>query len=123
VHDIIDEEISNGRSSANILIAGASQGGALALYSGLTYNKPLAGILAISTYLPLSKSFPEIFNQENVNTPILMLHGEDDNIVRFEWGKESYELIKTFHQKAKFKSYPGVGHSSNTEEILDMHFL
>eukprot|EP00026_Physarum_polycephalum_P012116 Phypoly_transcript_12390.p1 GENE.Phypoly_transcript_12390~~Phypoly_transcript_12390.p1 ORF type:complete len:214 (+),score=27.51 Phypoly_transcript_12390:95-736(+) len=110
VHHIIEEEEKKGTPSNRILVAGASQGGAIALYSALTFNKPLAGVAALSTYLPLSKTFPEAIAAENVNTPILMCHGEKDDIVKFEWGKMSYELLQRGHKSIFIKTK-----SKNTE--------
>lgn len=60
IHEIIENEIKSGIPSNKILLAGASQGGAIALYAGLTYDKPLSGILALSTYLPLHKKFEQV---------------------------------------------------------------
>lgn len=60
IHSMIDSEISAGIPSNRILIGGFSQGGALALYSALTYAKPLAGVVALSCWLPLNKSFPSV---------------------------------------------------------------
>lgn len=61
VHSIIDREIENSNiSSSRIALGGFSQGGALALYSALTYNKPLAGVMALSCWIPLHKSFPAV---------------------------------------------------------------
>lgn len=61
VHSIIDREIeSSNVSSSRIALGGFSQGGALALYSALTYDKPLAGVMALSCWIPLHKSFPAV---------------------------------------------------------------
>jgi len=124
VHHIIEAEEKKGTPTDRILVAGASQGGAIALYSGLTFKKRLAGILAISTYLPLHTTFPTVFAEENARTPILMCHGEQDEVVKYEWGKRSYEVIKGFHKNITFKSYKGMGHSSCPQEMFDiMGFL
>lgn len=58
VHEMINKEISDGISANRILLGGFSQGGALALYSALTFAQPLAGVIALSCWLPLHKSFP-----------------------------------------------------------------
>lgn len=77
-----------------MLIAGASQGGAIALYSGLTYPSPLSGILALSTYLPLHKTFTQEMSKANLNTPVLMCHGEKDTIVPFLFGR--HLVVRSF---------------------------
>jgi len=120
IHKLIDQEVTKGISSNRIIIAGGSQGGALALYAGLTYPKTLGGIIAISTYLPLHQSFPEYSDSANTETPLLMCHGEADDVVRFDWGKESYELLRTKHTNTRFRSYPGLGHAPSTEVIWDV---
>jgi len=120
IHNLIDQEVSKGIASNRIILAGGSQGGALALYAGLTYPKTLGGIIAISTYLPLHQSFPAFSSPSNVGTPILMCHGEADQVVRYEWGKQSYELLSTRHTNTRFKSYPGLGHAPSTEVIWDV---
>jgi len=120
VHHIIAEEEQKGTPSSKILIAGASQGGAIALYSGLTYKKPLAGILALSTYLPLHKHFPKELSEENVNTPILMCHGRQDTVVKYEWAQRSHNILKERHKNIEFKTYEHMGHASSPQEMTDI---
>lgn len=60
VHSLIEAEIESGIASNRIIVGGFSQGGALALYSSLTFGKPLAGIIALSCWLPISDSFPKV---------------------------------------------------------------
>jgi lysophospholipase-2 len=118
VHELIDKEVESGIPSNKILLAGVSQGGALGLYAGLTYNRPLSGILALSTYLVLHKIIK--MAPENLKTPILMCHGEADNVVPFKFGKMSYEHIKKSHDKIEFKSYKDMEHDSSLEEMIDI---
>jgi len=121
IHDIIEaEEKNHGTPSNKLLLAGASQGGAIALYAGLTYKKPLAGILALSTYLPLHTHFPKVLTDENKNIPLLMCHGEQDSIVKFEWAQKSYDILKSCHNNVEFKTYKEMGHSSCPAEIMDI---
>lgn len=79
VHDLIESEEKAGIPSNRILLGGFSQGGALALYAGLSYPKPLAGILALSCWLPLHKKFTP--HDANLGTPILQCHGRQDPLV------------------------------------------
>jgi len=60
VHSLIAEEVAAGISTKRIILGGFSQGGALAMYSGLTFPEPLAGIIALSAWLPLHKKFPVV---------------------------------------------------------------
>lgn len=67
VHSMINTEIEKGIPSNRIVLGGFSQGGALALYSALTFNKPLAGVVSLSCWLPLHKQFPGIkTNSEDI---------------------------------------------------------
>ena len=90
------------------------------MYAGLTYNKPLSGILALSTYLPLHKTFKDQMHEANLSTPVLMCHGEADLVVPYQYGKMSYELLKSAHKDITLKSYPGMGHTSSLPEIFDI---
>ncbi|XP_034251273.1 acyl-protein thioesterase 1 [Thrips palmi] len=119
IHSMIDSEISAGIPSNRILIGGFSQGGALALYSALTYAKPLAGVVALSCWLPLNKSFPD-YVIGNKDTPFLQCHGDCDPIVPFKWGQMTASLLKNFLKSSEFKTYSGLMHSSSDEEMKDI---
>lgn len=80
VHELINNEEKAGIPSNRVLLGGFSQGGALALYSGLTYSKPLAGILALSCWIPLHEKIA-FASSANRNTPVLQCHGDEDAIV------------------------------------------
>ena len=67
------------------ILGGFSQGGALALYTGLTGKYKLAGIVALSCWLPLHKTFPGALNSANSEVPILQAHGDCDPVVNI-WG-------------------------------------
>ncbi len=77
---LIDRERAAGISAARIVLAGFSQGGAIALQAGLRYAQPLAGILALSTYLPLAATLAAEAAPANRAIPILMCHGRQDPI-------------------------------------------
>lgn len=111
-HMLAEEEAKSGITSQRIAIGGFSQGGGLAVHTGLRYNKPLAGILALSCWLPLHKDYPAIAAEANRHIPILQCHGDSDVIVPFAWGSRSATLIKAFDPQHEFKAYEGMGHSS-----------
>ncbi|KPM08510.1 acyl-protein thioesterase 1-like protein [Sarcoptes scabiei] len=79
IHKLIDDEEKAGIPSNRILLGGFSQGGALALYSGLTYPKPLAGIMALSCWIPLHEKIQ--VSSANASIPTFQLHGDSDQIV------------------------------------------
>uniref|UniRef100_A0A8D9ABH2 palmitoyl-protein hydrolase n=2 Tax=Cacopsylla melanoneura TaxID=428564 RepID=A0A8D9ABH2_9HEMI len=121
VHSLIDKEVSSGIPSDRIVIGGFSQGGALALYSALTYPKKLAGVVALSCWLPMHKTFPAAATgNPNINTPFLQCHGDCDPIVPYMWGQLTSSLLKGFVKNVTFNTYQGLQHSSNSEEIDDI---
>lgn len=108
-----------GIPSERIVIGGFSQGGAMSLFSGLTSKVKLAGIMAMSAYLPLSLKFADLVPKPEVNkdTPILMAHGTVDPVVNFQLGKKSCEMLKGLGYKPTLKVYEGMGHSACPEEL------
>lgn len=117
---IVDEETKSGIPSNRILVGGFSQGGGLAIHSSFRHEKPLAGILGFSCWLPLHKDYPAVVeNSVNKEIPVFQCHGDKDVIVPYPWGQMSHDLIKTFNSTAEFKVYQGMGHSSCNEELKD----
>ncbi len=113
---LIDREIERGIASDRIVLAGFSQGGAVALFCGLQYPEKLAGILALSTYLPLAETTLEKAHAANRNTPILMIHGTDDNIIALTLGTTSRDLLQQAGYPVEWYQYP-MGHEVCLEEI------
>jgi len=118
--EIIESEIRQGVPSHRILLGGFSQGGASALYIGYRLNKPLAGVLGLSCYLPNLATFSQAITAESKGTECLMCHGEDDMVVFHSWGLTSFEALTKAGVKAKFMSYPGLSHAASEEEIQDV---
>jgi lysophospholipase-2 len=118
---LIAEEEKKGIDRSRIIVGGFSQGGSVALYSAFTapQPKPLAGLIALSTWLPLYKTFPACV-KANQATPVLQCHGEEDMLVALSFGTMTSHLIKSFNAKAQFKTYSGMGHSSCDEEMEDV---
>lgn len=114
INKLIDREIARGVPSERIILGGISQGGAMALYSGLHYNKKLGGILAMSTWLPLRDELTDI--AANKQTPILMLHGTNDNVLPLEVAKLCYDQLKQGGFNIKISTYP-MGHDTCIEEM------
>ena len=115
IRSLIDLEIERGISSDRILLAGFSQGGAIALHTGLLYDKPLLGILALSTYLPL----PARLEGANRTVPIFMGHGTHDPVIPMVVGQGSYQMLDKQGYDVEWHSYP-MEHSVNMEEIRDV---
>lgn len=141
IQTMIDTEIEKGIPSNRIVLGGFSQGGALALYSALTFSKPLAGVVALSCWLPLHKQFPGL-KTNSADIPvsyykdyekmkrlikfwffpfkIFQCHGDFDPVVPYKFGQLSASLLKSFMKNVTFKTYNGLSHSSSDEEMDDI---
>lgn len=117
--DLIEAEISRGIDSRNILLAGFSQGGAIALYTALTYDKPLAGILALSTYLPLADRVMDTLSDANKNIPVFMAHGRSDETIRLEYAESSRTALENSGIAVEWHTY-AMAHSVSAEEVSDI---
>jgi len=120
---IIDEEINNGIDPSRIVIGGFSQGGALAIYMGLTGKHTLGGIVALSCWLPLHKKFPAAANSANLKMPVWQAHGDCDPVVPYRWGQLTATTLKKFLPEHKFNTYNGLAHSSSPQEMNDLKEL
>lgn len=112
INGMIDTELKQGIKSERILLGGFSQGGGLSVHTALRYSKTLAGILALSCWLPIHKEYPGALSSPNKDIPILQCHGDQDQIVPFQWGEKSHQMIKAFNSHIEFKVYKGMAHSS-----------
>ena len=115
---LIEQELAR-TPSAKIILAGFSQGGAMALHCGLRYSQSLGGILVLSGFLTLADKLSIEKNSANQNTPILMLHGEADSIVPIAWARSSFDYLKNLKFNAEWKSYP-MDHAVCGEEAQDV---
>lgn len=117
IHKLIERGIESGIPSHKILLAGFSQGGLIALHAGLSYEKPLGGIIALSTYFPALKDF-DIKQKQNL--PIFIGHGKNDTLVPFVLGQSIYEsLILRKFSALSWHSYP-MAHEVCKQEISDL---
>lgn len=114
VEALIEEEIKLGICPEKIIIAGFSQGGAIALLVGLKSHYPLAGVLALSTYLP---DIPNQKNQLNKQIPYLMMHGNSDFVVPIDLARSSYKKLQALGVAAEWCEYP-MAHALCQEQIL-----
>lgn len=116
IHQLIDEQIAQGIAADKIVVAGFSQGGAMALHAGLRYPQRLAGILALSCYvLEREQHITEVSNT-NADTPIWMAHGLQDNVVSYALGESSAEFLSAQGHPVTFVSYP-MAHEVSMPEI------
>ena len=119
VEALIDNEIANGIKPEKILLAGFSQGGVIAYQVGLRYKKPLAGILALSTYMSESGKLSEQGSAENKEIPLFVCHGQYDEVVQPTLGKMAFDALTGAGYNATWKDYP-MQHNVCAEEIADI---
>lgn len=103
VHGMINNEIRAGIPADRIILGGFSQGGALAVYSALTYPEKLAGVIGLSCWLPLHNQFPAAKVCPDT-TPVLLCHGDSDPIVSYKFGQLSHSLLKSFLKTTQLKT-------------------
>jgi phospholipase/carboxylesterase len=115
---LIRREAERGIPPHRVVLAGFSQGGAIALHAGLRYPEKLAGIIALSTYLPLRAATGE-FHEANRATPIFMAHGSLDPVVPAVLGEESARFLSESGYDVEFKSYV-MPHSVCPQEVEDI---
>jgi phospholipase/carboxylesterase len=114
VHALIEREIARGIPSEKIIIAGFSQGGAVAYEAALSFAKPLAGLLALSTYFATHSSIA--LSAANKNISILIQHGVDDSVVPEVLGQRAYRQLSDRGYAAAYESYP-MEHTLSAEQI------
>lgn len=116
---LIENEINRGIASERIVLAGFSQGGAIALHTALRQPNKLAAVLALSTYLPLQATFNKEVIPANAQTPIFMAHGIFDDIISLEMAKTSADLLSKHGYPVQWHEY-NMAHSLSNEEIADI---
>jgi len=119
IHALIEEQISLGIPAEKIILAGFSQGGVISLFTGLRYSQKLAGIMALSCYLPNADKLPDNLHTANKTTPILQNHGEQDEVVLISAGKMANKLLQENNYDVKWQSY-NMPHSVLPEQIQDI---
>lgn len=117
--ELINQEIEQGISSENILIAGFSQGGAVALYTLLRYPARLAGCMALSTYLPFMANSKSELEKTSLPTPVFWGHGTEDTVVPLDLGETSKEHLLDLGFSVEAHTYD-MPHSVCHQEIQDI---
>jgi phospholipase/carboxylesterase len=113
------EELIKKQHGRKLVLAGFSQGGAIVLQTALRHPEPLAGVLALSTYLPLSTALAAERHAANQNTPIFMAHGRFDDIIPIDRARQSRQALEKLGYAVTWKEYP-MPHSVCAEEIADI---
>jgi len=116
---LLQAEIASGIPADRIVLAGFSQGGAITLHTGLRYPQALAGLLALSTYVPLPEHFAAEARPERKDTPVLMCHGQHDGMLPLQLGQWSRDVLKERGYDVTWREYP-MQHQVCEEEIADI---
>jgi phospholipase/carboxylesterase len=116
---LIRNENERGIVTSRIALAGFSQGGAMALHVGTRHPEKLAGIIALSCYLPQARTFETERSAANQTTPIFMAHGSQDPVVPYALGDESRQLLASAGFAVEWHSYP-MPHSLCEPEVGDL---
>lgn len=101
---LIEQQLESGIASERIIVAGFSQGGAVAYQTVLSYHKPLGGLLAMSTYF--ATAWEIMFHKANKQVPILLQHGHYDSVVDLQLGEQAAEMLEQHSYGFKFETYP-----------------
>jgi phospholipase/carboxylesterase len=120
VQGLIDREAERGTPSERIVLAGFSQGCAMALLTGIRCPQRLAGIAGLSGYLPLASLAAAERSPANTATPIFLAHGRFDNVVQVERGKASRDVLQAIGHSVEWHEYP-IAHSVSMDEITDLN--
>ncbi len=123
VYRLIERENQRGIASEQIFLAGFSQGGAVALFAGLRLKTRLAGIIALSTYIPEAHTLATEKSSHNQTTPIFIGHGTDDPLIPLSIATHSHQLLLKQDYHVEWHTYP-MPHSLHSTEITDIaHYL
>ena len=119
VHALIDRELARGVPARRIVLAGFSQGCAIALGAGLRYRERLAGLAGMSGYLPLASSTAAERSDANALTPLFLAHGRRDAVVSLERGSASRDALSALGYAVEWHDYP-MEHSVCAEEVAEL---
>lgn len=116
VEALISDQLAAGLGADDIVLAGFSQGGAIALSAALRYPLRLAGVMALSTYLPMQDSFLREATEANRRTPIFMAHGQFDPVLTLDMGQQARDFLNAHSYPVEWHDYP-MAHQVCAEEI------
>jgi len=120
LQNYLTHEINRGITTQRMVLAGFSQGGAMALHTALRYPHPLAGIVALSTYLPLADTIEAEIHPANRNIPIFMGHGEFDPVIPLIQAQRSRSQLEQLGYSIQWHTYQ-IEHHVNYPELQDLN--
>jgi phospholipase/carboxylesterase len=119
IEALIAREKTRGVPAGRIVLAGFSQGGAMALQTGLRHPERLAGIMALSCFLPLTDKVAAEAAPANRDVPIFMAHGTNDPLIPLARARHAYDLLTSLVYRIEWHEYP-IPHSVSPAEIRDI---
>jgi phospholipase/carboxylesterase len=119
VRKLIARENARGVPTSRIVLAGFSQGGAIAYIAGLTHPEALGGIIALSTYIPAPSILAAEFDATNRSTPVFAAHGTQDGVVPLQLGEQARQALTELGSPLEWHTYP-MAHSVCLEEITEI---
>lgn len=119
IEGLIAAEVNRGVPRGKIVLAGFSQGGAIVLQTALRHPERLAGVMALSTYLPLQEKLEKERAAANSDLPIFMAHGQYDNMIGIDRAMRSRDALLALGYPVEWRDYP-MAHSVCPEEIADI---
>ena len=120
VEGLLAREQARGVPAGRTVLAGFSQGCAMALMTGLRYSQRLAGVAGMSGYLPLAAALGAERSQANVDVPVWLAHGTQDEMVALPRAVASRDALQALGYSVEWQTYP-MGHSVCLEEVADLH--
>jgi phospholipase/carboxylesterase len=119
IEALIAREKDRGTEAKRLVLAGFSQGGAIALQTGLRHPERVAGVMALSTYLPIAHTFAAEASAANRDTPVFMAHGSYDPVIPLARAEQSRALLQSLGYAVEWREYP-MPHSVCPEEVGDI---
>ncbi len=119
IEALIGREEERGTAAGRLVLAGFSQGGAIALHTGLRHLERIAGVMALSTYVPVGEKLAAEANTANRDVPIFMAHGSDDPIIPLGRAEQSRRLLQSLGYSVEWREYR-MPHSVCPEELADI---
>jgi phospholipase/carboxylesterase len=119
IETLIDREKERGTKAERLVLAGFSQGGAIALHTGLRNRERITGIMALSTYVPVGEQLSVEASAANRDVPIFMAHGSYDPIIPLARAEQSRKLLESLGYPVEWREY-GMQHSVCPEELADI---
>jgi phospholipase/carboxylesterase len=116
IEALIDREKARGIRAERIILAGFSQGCAMALQTGLRHPEKLAGLMCLSGYVPLSTTVAHERSEASIDTPVFMVHGRQDGVIPIARAEQSRDLLKSIGYQVEWHDYP-MQHSLCQEEV------